>query len=106
MAEPHLKPWTLEDFLTWEAQQDERYEFIDGRILGMVGGTNAHALIKGNVYAALRARLRGQVCRPIIDGPKVVPAQGSYYPDVMVSCEPIVPGADRIEAPVVVVEVL
>ena len=46
MTEPLPKPWTVEDFLEWEAQQPERYEFIDGRILGLVGGSAAHATIK------------------------------------------------------------
>lgn len=106
MADPLLKPWSVEDFLEWEAQQEDRYEFIDGRILGMVGGTNAHALIKGNVYAVLRSRLHGRACRPVIDGPKVVTGEGSYYPDLIVTCEPIAPGDDRIDTPVVIVEVL
>ena len=51
MSEPLPKPWTVEDFLEWEAQHPERYEFIDGRILGMVGGSAAHATIKGNMFA-------------------------------------------------------
>ena len=34
MSEPPPKPWTVEDLLEWEAQQPERYEFIDGLILG------------------------------------------------------------------------
>jgi hypothetical protein len=36
MSEP-LQPWTIEDFLEWEAQQPERCEFIDGRIRGIFG---------------------------------------------------------------------
>jgi Uma2 family endonuclease len=58
VTEPLPKPWTVDDFLEWEAQQPERYEFIDGRILGMVGGSAAHATIKGNVFAVLRPRGR------------------------------------------------
>ncbi|MDX1539967.1 MAG: Uma2 family endonuclease [Geminicoccaceae bacterium] len=106
MAEPLLKSWSVDDFLAWEAQQDERYELIDGRVLAMVGGTNAHALIKGNLYAALRSRLRGRTCQPIVDGPKIVTDQGSYYPDLIVTGDPIVPGHDRIDAPTAIVEVL
>ncbi|HEX6142170.1 MAG TPA: Uma2 family endonuclease [Geminicoccaceae bacterium] len=106
MAEPLLRPWSVQDFLEWEAQQEERFEFIDGRILAMVGGTNAHALIKGNVYSALRSKLRGHPCRPIVDGPKIVTDLAAYYPDVIVTCEPILPHADRVDAPVVVIEVL
>jgi hypothetical protein len=59
VTEPLPRPWTVEDLLEWEAQQSERYEFIDGRILGAVGGSAAHAAIKDNVTSALNVRLRG-----------------------------------------------
>jgi hypothetical protein len=36
VSEPLPKPWTVEDFLEWEAQQPERYEFIDALILAIV----------------------------------------------------------------------
>ena len=47
-----LRNWTVDDFLAWEAQQPERYEFIDGMVFMMVGGSAAHAIIKDNVTAA------------------------------------------------------
>jgi Uma2 family endonuclease len=106
VTEPLPKPWTVEDFLEWEAQQPERYEFIDGRILGMVGGSAAHATIKGNVFAALRARLQGGPCRVFVESLKVVTDVASHYPDVAVTCAPVQPGDDRIPEPVVIVEIL
>ena len=75
MAEALPRPWTIEDFLAWEAQQDERYEFIDGVIVAMTGGSIAHATIIGNVYHALRTRLVGGPCRPLVDGPRLVIAR-------------------------------
>ena len=33
---------TLEEFLDWEEQQDGRYEFADGVITALAGGTDAH----------------------------------------------------------------
>ena len=106
MTEPLPKPWTVGDFLEWEAQQPERYEFIDGRILGMVGGTAAHATIKGNVFAVLRTRLQGGPCRVFVESLKVVIDVASHYPDVMVTCVAVQPGDDQVREPVVVVEVL
>ena len=106
MTEPLPKPWTVEDFVEWEAQQPERYEFIDGRILGMVGGSAAHATIKGNVFARLRARLQGGPCRVFVESLKVVTDVASHYPDVVVTCVPVRPSDDQISEPVVVVEVL
>lgn len=106
MSEPLPTPWTVEDFLEWEAQQPERYEFIDGLILGMVGGSAGHAAIEGNLFAALRARLQGSPCRAFVEGLKVVTDVASHYPDVVVTCAPVQPTGDRIAKPVVVVEVL
>ena len=53
LGRPHestfAKPWTVDDFLAWERRQAERYEFVGGVIRMMVGGSNAHTIIKGNV---------------------------------------------------------
>jgi len=106
VSEPLPKPWTVEDFLEWEAQQPERYEFIDGLILGMVGGSAAHAAIRDNITGALRSRLRGTGCRAFSEGLKVVTDVAAHYPDVVVTCAPVQPTDDRVPEPVIVVEVL
>jgi Uma2 family endonuclease len=106
MASHLPTPWTIDDFLEWEAQQPERYEFIDGMIVGMVGGSAAHTIIKGNLYAALAARLRGGPCRALTEGLKVVTSINVHYPDVAVICTPIQPADDQIREPAVIVEVL
>jgi Uma2 family endonuclease len=106
VTEPLPKPWTVEDFLEWEAQQPERYEFIDGRILGMVGGSAAHATIKDNVTQALRNRLHGTPCHAFSESLKIVTDIASHYPDVVVTWVPVQPTDDQIREPVVVVEVL
>ena len=72
MAEAAPRAWTVEDFLRFEAQEDERYEFVDGVILMMTGGSIAHSVIKLNLGAELRAALRGGRCRAFPDGVKVV----------------------------------
>jgi Uma2 family endonuclease len=106
MASHLPQPWTVDDFLSWEAQQPERYEFIDGMVIMMVGGSAAHTIIKGNVFYALTARLRGQACRALTEGLKVVTPAHVHYPDVAVICTPIMPADEEIREPVVIVEVL
>ncbi len=104
---PHLPiPWTVDDFLEWEAQQPERYEFIDGMIVGMVGGSVAHATIRDNVTAALRDRLRGSGCRALSLEVKASANGNVHYPDVLVACSPLEPTADRVADPVIIIEVL
>ena len=106
MSQSLPKPWTVEDFLAWERRQPERYEFVGGVIRMMVGGSNTHTIIKDNVVTALRAHLRGQPCRALGEGPKVVTATATMYPDAIVVCGPIDLAEDQVRAPTVVVEVL
>ena len=54
-ARPH--PWTVEDFLAFEAEEPERYEFVDGIVRMMTGGSAAHSAIKLNVPPRCRSAL-------------------------------------------------
>ena len=103
-ARPH--PWTVEDFLAFEAEEPERYEFVGGIVRMMTGGSAAHSAIKGNVFAELRSARRSGPCRVDIDDLKVVTATAVLYPDVVVTCRPLAPDDDRVPDPTVVVEVL
>jgi Uma2 family endonuclease len=101
------QPLTPEDFLAWEQQQAERYEFVGGKVRQMVGGTIGHNDITDNIQAALRTRLSGTPCRARAIQTRVKAVDESYvYPDVLVSCTPRRPDELFIDDPVVVVEVL
>ena len=107
MQKPLIEPWTIDDFLAWERAQAERYEFVDGIVRMMVGGTLAHARIKGNVYASLREQLEGGRCEVFVDGPKVVTAAASMYPDAVVTCAAdLAQDADAVPEPILILEVL
>ncbi len=100
------KPWTVEDFLAWEARQIERHELVDGVVVAMGGGTLAHATIRDNVTGLLRAALRGTPCRAFSETVKIVTAIQSTYPDIVVTCAPVTLTDDRVPEPRVIVEVL
>jgi Uma2 family endonuclease len=98
---------TLADFLAWEEQQPERYERVAGRVQMMTGGTIDHGRITRNVALALDRRLQGRDCEVFTSDIKVVsPEDDVMYPDVLVACGELSGKATRLEAPVVVVEVL
>ena len=101
-------PRTFDEFLDWEERQAERYEFVDGRIYAMSGGTGDHAQIAVNIIVALRPKLRGSDCRAVGSDLKlVVRATGrSFYPDVMVRCGQPVGQDESADDPVVLFEVL
>jgi Uma2 family endonuclease len=106
MAKARPQPWTVEEFLAFEAEEPERYEFVDGIIRMMTGGSAAHSAIKGNMFAELRAALRSGPCRVDVDDLKVVTETAVMYPDILVICRPMAPDDDRVADPTVVVEVL
>jgi len=79
---------TAEEFLAWEAEQEERHEFVDGVICAMAGAEDRHVTVTGNVYMALRQHLIGKPCRAFFVDMKVASANDSrfFYPDVVVTC--------------------
>jgi len=109
MASTALKaPTTLDEFLAWEDEQPERYEFLDGLVRLMTGGTEDHDRLSVNLIALLRNALRGGPCSVHASNLKVVSRAGnaSMYPELFVRCGPREGKRTRIEDAVVVVEVL
>ena len=101
-----LRPWTVEEFLRWEEQQDLRYEFDGVRPIAMTGGTFAHDAIQVNLVTALSNRLRGQRCRMHGNSLKIRVMGSIRYPDAFVSCTPVHREATVLAEPVVIFEVI
>jgi Uma2 family endonuclease len=106
-AEKHTM--TLEEFLTWEAEQPERWEFFKGEAFMMAGGSDVHNLVTGNLYMALRLGLQNTRCNVFMSDVRLRLAEDDslFYPDVFVTCS----DADRArrqvkEDPVLIAEVL
>ena len=104
--------YSLEEYFALEDASDARFEYWDGDIVCMSGGSRAHHLISSNVLASLAVALRGGRCRPFTgDAPIWTPTLPPYrYPDASVVCgEPEFKnqkGHDALVNPVVVVEVM
>lgn len=100
---------TVEEYLEWEPQQGIRYEYVNGQVFAMTGGTIPHNDIALNLYTALRLHLRSRGCRINVSDVKVQvsPSSPYYYPDVIVSCDPLDLNARKfIQHPKLIVEVL
>ena len=87
---------------------DAKYEYYDGVVRLMAGGTPQHSLISINVSTALSVALRGSACRAFNSDARVQVALARYvYPDVTVSCSPEdVRDPSAIRSPRVVFEIL
>lgn len=91
MGAPQQSPkFSIDDFMVWEAEQAERHEYLNGEVFAMTGARDAHNTIAGNIFATLRAALRGTPCRAFIADMKlrVDAADAVFYPDLMVTRDP------------------
>ena len=106
MSDARPQPWTWNRYLAWEAHQPFRYEFVDGQVQAMGGGTAEHDLIANNLRGELRDRLHDHRCR--VHGPdlKVRAGANARYPDALIDCGPRVPGALHAQQPAAVFEIL
>lgn len=76
------------EYLTAERTADQRSEYIDGYVVAMAGGSEAHNVIVGNLVTLLNGHLRDTPCRVFPSDMKVhrVDSTRYFYPDVTVVC--------------------
>jgi Uma2 family endonuclease len=113
MKAQSLSKLTVQEYIQHEIDTGQKYEYHDGDIYALAGGTIKHALLIGNIYSELRNALRkaGADCKPITGEAKLhIASNNKYlYPDSMVVCGVIESPAAYEEAitnPILVVEVL
>jgi len=77
-----------DEYLVFDASHEGRHELINGELVSMAGGSEAHALTIANVTAWLVGALRGSPCRAYSNDLRVhLRETGLYaYPDVTVVC--------------------
>lgn len=109
IAKPATVTLTVEEYFALEAVENERrFEFIDGEIIDMTGGTNNHSKIKINVMGTLFGQLHYSDCTLRNSDMRVKISDTRYvYPDLSAVC-----GAPQLEDndttllnPIMVVEV-
>jgi Uma2 family endonuclease len=109
MALQHRQTMSVEEYFQLERNDpDARYEYVDGYIYAMAGGTFNHDTIKFNIQRMLWTLLRGGNCRVYSSDIKVsITKERYFHPDVTVTCDPRDRGTgDLLQSPRVVVEVL
>jgi Uma2 family endonuclease len=103
---------TLEEYFALLEASDKRWEFWDGELVCMAGGSPQHAMIASRVAYALGKRLEGRGCEIFgsdmaIKTPSLPPFR---YPDLSVVCgQPVFVKVDKFYTlvnPLVVIEIL
>lgn len=109
-ANPHRLFMSVEEYLELDRKSlDARYEYIDGIVTMLAGGTTNHSRISINVIGLLQAALRGSPCEVFNSDLRVSISRTRYLlPDASVTCDPedLTGENDIIYSPRVIVEVL
>lgn len=90
MALPEYPYIDLEDyFMLDNTVKSGRYEYIDGTLRMLAGGTPNHAIIAGNVITQLTTALEDSPCIVYTSDVRVQFSATRYvHPDVTVGCDP------------------
>jgi Uma2 family endonuclease len=88
-AKENFPRFTPEEYFAWEEKQLEKYEYIDGEVYAMSGGSKNHSLISVRFITLFSNHLEGGSCETGNSDLKVnIVATGNYtYPDVSVTCD-------------------
>ena len=106
VALPRDPSMSVEEYLQIDRSSIEtRYEYIDGYVTMLAGGTLDHATIGANI---LRHSMRGTPCRVFTSDARVRLSSTRFvYPDASISCDEQDRGqSDNVQSPRLVVEVL
>jgi Uma2 family endonuclease len=81
--------FSVDEYLQWEDQQEEKHEYIDGLIYAMAGASESHVDITTNLTVILANHLRGGDCKlfPADMRLNITSQNIYYYPDLLVTCD-------------------
>lgn len=103
-----LSKLTPEQYLTFEAAEKQRHEYVDGQVFAMTGGSAAHNVIALNIATSLRSKLQGKGCTIYISDMKfrIEELNCFYYPDLMIDCGAFDKKSVYTKTPSIIFEVL
>ncbi len=108
MVLERVRRMSVGEFLDFAETSEEAYEYLDGELIAMSGGTLNHFTVITNIIGHLMALLADSDCRPISSGMLVQAGEGRLLaPDLSVVCGPAETDATSrlLLNPLVVVEV-
>ncbi|MGD1698728.1 Uma2 family endonuclease [Dapis sp. BLCC M229] len=110
IAQPQdYKKMTPEEYLEWEAKQEFRHEYVDGKILPMTRESLPYNNIVLNLCRTLYPSVNQKNSRINLLEVKVKDAKNSryFYPDIVISCNADdLKSRNFIKHPTVIIEIL
>ena len=79
---------SIEEYLEMENSSPEKHEYYQGEVFSMSGAKVPHVIISGNIFAALKHKLKGKPCQPFGGDLRVHVESNTLftYPDISVVC--------------------
>ncbi len=89
MAQRKYPLMSVEDYLVLNRNsKDIRYEYLDGEIHMLAGGSPDHSIIIANLTATIKGPLKGSQCRVYNSDVQLKLSEKRYvFPDITVSCD-------------------
>ena len=89
MAQRKYSVMSVEDYLVLNRNsKDTRYEYLDGEIRMLAGGSPDHSIIIANLTAAIKGPLKGSQCRVYNSDVQLKLSEKRYvFPDITISCD-------------------
>jgi Uma2 family endonuclease len=109
MAEPAIKPMTLDEFLRWDDGTDTHYELIRGFPVAMAPPAAAHRMLAMRLGSRIDSALdRRRPCNAQPDAGVVRPErQDTYFEaDIAATCERHAFGQQALREPFLIIEIL
>lgn len=111
--ERFVAPATLEEYLAFEANAEDKHEFVNGKIIEMPGATSPHNLIATNILTCIKIALKAKETTYFVMGSDmkiyIESLDQVRYPDAVVVCEELVHYGDSkmlLVNPLLIVEIL
>lgn len=109
MGQPSERPGVdAQSYLEGELTSPVKHEYLAGEVFAMAGASRIHGIVVSNLVGATVPAMRGGPCMVFAADMKVrvEAADAYYYPDIVVTCEPVDADPYVVHAPRIIVEVL
>jgi Uma2 family endonuclease len=102
---------TVEEYLRFENESQEKHEFFEGEIFAMAGASTRHNFIFSSLFGELAFHLKGKPCKPFGGDLRIhIPENTLFtYPDISIICNDIKTSQvdlDTAILPTVIIEIL
>ena len=83
---------SIEEYLEMENASPEKHEYFKGEVFAMSGAKVPHVIITGNLFAALKQKLKGKPCQPFGNDMRIHIETNTLftYPDISIVCGDII----------------